>query len=93
MSVGSCPAVPRIPDIPPKPTGARSCGTLLRTPSLCRLNQPDWKLARWKKRNFTGSMIEIYVFNFRTEDFRGLNLSHRMVGPPVPMGLFPGYSQ
>ncbi|KAM6380946.1 adhesion G-protein coupled receptor G5 [Pluvialis apricaria] len=63
---------------PPKPTGARSCGTLPRTPSPRRLNQPERKLARWKKHNFTGSMIEIYVFHFRTKDFRGLNLSSRM---------------
>ncbi|XP_074008687.1 adhesion G-protein coupled receptor G5 [Numenius arquata] len=40
-----------------------------------RLNRLE---TRKKKYNFTGSMIETYVFKLRTEHFRGLNLSSRM---------------
>ncbi|KAM9625788.1 adhesion G-protein coupled receptor G5 isoform 7-T7 [Morphnus guianensis] len=43
-----------------------------------RLNQLEEQLARQEKYNFTGGMIETYVFKFITERFRGLNLSSRM---------------
>ncbi|XP_053934264.1 adhesion G-protein coupled receptor G5 isoform X3 [Cuculus canorus] len=43
-----------------------------------RLKQLEENLARQEKQNFTGSMIEAYVFKFMPEHFRGLNLSSRM---------------
>ncbi|XP_074737572.1 adhesion G-protein coupled receptor G5 [Strix uralensis] len=36
------------------------------------------KLAHWEKYNFTGSIIETYVFKFTSDRFRGLKLSSRM---------------
>ncbi|CAM9453537.1 unnamed protein product [Bubo scandiacus] len=36
------------------------------------------KLAHWEKYNFTGSIIETYVFKFMSDRFRGLKLSSRM---------------
>ncbi|XP_074895424.1 adhesion G-protein coupled receptor G5 [Buteo buteo] len=44
-----------------------------------KLNQLEEQLAHQEKYNFTGAMIETYVFKFITEHFRGLNLSSRMV--------------
>lgn len=71
---------------PPRPTGAESCCTLPQTPSLRRLNWLEEQLVRCEKYNFTGSMIETYMFKFMTEHFRGLNISSRMVGPPNAAG-------
>ncbi|XP_063188577.1 adhesion G-protein coupled receptor G5 isoform X1 [Chroicocephalus ridibundus] len=47
-----------------------------------RLNQLETNPTPWKKHNFTGRMIETYVFKFRTEQFRGLNLSSGMDEKP-----------
>ncbi|XP_074958082.1 adhesion G-protein coupled receptor G5-like [Phalacrocorax aristotelis] len=58
----------------------QGCSSTLRTRE--RLNQLEEKLAHHEKYNFTGSMIETYVFKFMTEHFRGLNLSSRMDGKP-----------
>ncbi|KAM9289547.1 adhesion G-protein coupled receptor G5 [Morus bassanus] len=54
----------------------QGCSSTLHTRE--RLNQLEEKLARCEKYNFTGSMIETYVFEFMTKHFRGLNLSSRM---------------
>ncbi|XP_068267681.1 adhesion G-protein coupled receptor G1-like [Nyctibius grandis] len=43
-----------------------------------RLNRLEEKLTRQERYNFTGSMVQTYVFKFMTEHFRGLNLSSRM---------------
>ncbi|XP_075621946.1 adhesion G-protein coupled receptor G5 isoform X2 [Balearica regulorum gibbericeps] len=42
-----------------------------------RLNLLEEKLAH-QDHNFTGGMIETYVFKFKTESFKGLNLSSKM---------------
>ncbi|XP_074769755.1 adhesion G-protein coupled receptor G5 [Athene noctua] len=42
------------------------------------LKSLEEQLARWEKYNFTGSMIEVYVFKFMSDRFRGLKLSSRM---------------
>ncbi|XP_069724907.1 adhesion G-protein coupled receptor G5 [Phaenicophaeus curvirostris] len=42
-----------------------------------RLKQLENNLARQERYNFTGSMIETYVFKLTTEHFRGLNLSSK----------------
>lgn len=47
-------------------------------------------MAHREKYNFTGDMIETYIFSFMTEDFGGLNLSSNVVGPLKLLGLFPG---
>ncbi|XP_009468765.1 PREDICTED: LOW QUALITY PROTEIN: probable G-protein coupled receptor 114 [Nipponia nippon] len=54
----------------------QGCGSALH--ARRRSNQLEEILARPEKYNFTGSTIEIYVFKFMTEHFRGLNLSSRM---------------
>ncbi|XP_075289889.1 adhesion G-protein coupled receptor G5-like isoform X3 [Opisthocomus hoazin] len=43
-----------------------------------RLNRLEKKLARQEKLNFTGGMVETYMFKFMAERFRGLKLSSRM---------------
>ncbi|XP_026712797.1 adhesion G-protein coupled receptor G5 [Athene cunicularia] len=45
------------------------------------LKSLEEQLARWEKYNFTGSMIEVYVFKFMSDRFRGLKLSSRMGEP------------
>ncbi|XP_042653633.1 adhesion G-protein coupled receptor G5 isoform X4 [Tyto alba] len=54
----------------------QGCGSTRRARE--RLNWLEEKLAHQEKYNFTGDMIEIYVFKFMTEHFRGLHLSSRM---------------
>ncbi|XP_059681053.1 adhesion G-protein coupled receptor G5 [Gavia stellata] len=54
----------------------QGCGSAHRARE--RLSQVEENLADGEKHNFTGSMIETYVFKFVTEHFRGLNLSSRM---------------
>ncbi|KAM6123730.1 adhesion G-protein coupled receptor G5 [Phoenicopterus ruber ruber] len=45
-----------------------------------RLNRLEENLAQQEKYNFTGSMIETYVFKFMAKHFRGLNLSNKVHG-------------
>uniref|UniRef100_A0A8C0EKP3 Uncharacterized protein n=1 Tax=Bubo bubo TaxID=30461 RepID=A0A8C0EKP3_BUBBB len=89
VSAGFDPTVLWTPHIPPDPQGARSCCPLPQTPSPCRLKLLEEKLAHWEKYNFTGSIIETYVFKFTSDRFRGLKLSSRMVGPPQTAGAIP----
>ncbi|KAM6353433.1 adhesion G-protein coupled receptor G5 [Alca torda] len=58
----------------------QGCGSAHHTRE--RLNQLEKNLTRWKKYNFTGSMIETFVFKFRTEQFRRLDLSSSMDEKP-----------
>ncbi|XP_061863815.1 adhesion G-protein coupled receptor G5 [Colius striatus] len=44
------------------------------------LKQLEEKVTHRQRCNFTGSVIETYVFKFMAEHFRGLNLSSRMDG-------------
>ncbi|XP_019330524.1 PREDICTED: adhesion G-protein coupled receptor G5 [Aptenodytes forsteri] len=43
-----------------------------------RLNRLEKQLVCCEKYNFTGSMIETYMFKFMAKHFRGLNISSRM---------------
>ncbi|XP_035754709.1 adhesion G-protein coupled receptor G5 [Egretta garzetta] len=60
----------------------QGCKSTLHT----KLKQLEEKLAHQEKHNFTGSMIETYVFKFMTKHFRGLNLSSRMPEQGVKSG-------
>ncbi|XP_010117120.1 PREDICTED: LOW QUALITY PROTEIN: probable G-protein coupled receptor 114 [Chlamydotis macqueenii] len=58
-------------------------GQILPTRPPFRLNRLEENPARQKRHNFTGSMIETYIFKFTSEHFRGLNLSSRMDVTPA----------
>ncbi|XP_064885262.1 adhesion G-protein coupled receptor G5 isoform X4 [Columba livia] len=58
----------------------QDCGSAHHVTEMLHLLEE--KLAHREKYNFTGDMIETYIFSFMTEDFGGLNLSSNVDTKP-----------